>query len=777
MKRLLLTIFGIVVAVNMYGQQTIDLQTGTVTDGYVSTVPVRDVEVSSNSTVVTYIFSKATIMEDDLFEDSYWWKVEGFGIEDVPSRPSVLNRIDRFVIPKGKNASVEVVETSYKDYNYSLAPARQPLADDGDEIYTKQNVQPIDLSIGVYPMSIVEEYGMQSYRGENILSVKVSPIQYDAVLQKVRAYTKIKYKITYSNNTNVTSSTDDIYPNISPTDNYLRNTALNVNSQSSADTDSNNGNICVTNNQDYLILSVPEYEAAVYNFAEWKKMMGFNVHIVLKESWTVSDVKNTVRELYESSRNLYYLLIVGDHDDVPAEYIPSGYEEHFTDFYYSCMGGEGDYTPDIHRGRLSVSTASEAQTVVDKIIQYECNPVMTPSFYDKGVNCAYFQDDDENSYADRRFAQTSEDVRDYLQDNHDKTIQRIYYTESNVTPLYWNNTKYSNGEPIPEELHKPGFAWDGDAEDITSAINEGAFYVLHRDHGENWGWCDPEYDISDINALANGNKLPVVFSLNCLTGQFDSGTCFAEAFLRKANGGCVGIYGATQSSMSGYNDVLTGGMFDAIWPDPGLRIVMPSNNPAEDYIPDPVYRLGEILDQGFTRLTEIYGANAPYTLYTKELFHCFGDPSMQIYTDVPSPFTNVMLSSNGNSITVSLASGSATITFYDMMNGNVASYIGTNAVYQTNYPYNVTVCISGHNKIPYIWDVKALPDIYIQNETIFGSKTYNAETIKVGSDVTTAKPEGPVVFESGSITLKADEIEIKSNTTISSETEFKAIAE
>ena len=210
-----------------------------------------------------------------------------------------------------------------------------------------------------------------------------------------------------------------------------------------------------------------------------------------------------------------------------------------------------------------------------------------------------------------------------------------------------------------------------------------------------------------------------------------SGTCFAESFLRKANGGCVGIYAATETSYSGYNDVLAGGLFDAIWPDPGLRIVMPSNSPVENSTPDPVYRLGEILDQGFTRLTEIYGANAPYTLYTKEVFHCFGDPSMQIYTDVPSPFTNVMLSSNGNSITVSLASGPATITFYDMMNGNVASYIGTSVTHQTNNPKNVTICISGHNKIPYI--LRAA-EICIQDETVVGNKIYNAETISTNFD-------------------------------------------
>ncbi len=73
-------------------------------------------------------------------------------------------------------------------------------------------------------------------------------------------------------------------------------------------------------------------------------------------------------------------------------------------------------------------------------------------------------------------------------------IIRVYNTDNNVTPLYWNNTLYSNGEAIPTELlRSSGFAWNGDAYDIASQINQGRFYVLHRDHGSYNGWADPSF--------------------------------------------------------------------------------------------------------------------------------------------------------------------------------------------------------------------------------------------------------------------------------------------
>ena len=523
--------------------------------------------------------------------------------------------------------------------------------------------------------------------------------------------------------------------------------------------------------QDYLIISVPKYETAVQQFAEWKKLMGFNVHTIIKPNWTTATVKSEVRKFYDENMNFYFLLIVGDYEDVPAVSIPKSppieyydYPQHMTDLLYVCMDGDDDYIADVYMGRLSVSTSSEASVVVNKIINYEKSPVTTASFYNTGVNCAYFQDNNNDGYADRRFAQTAEEVRTYLL-GQGKSVQRIYYTKPSKNPTNWSND-LSNGEPIPEELRKPGFAWNGNAADIITAINAGAFYVLHRDHGNDTSWGDPHFGKSDIGKLSNGNKLPVVFSMNCQTGQFNGRTCFAETFLRKPNGGCVAIYGATEISLSGENDALTAGMFDAIWPDPGLRIFIPKTG-LGGKTPVPTYQLGQILNQGLARMSEMYGT-ASYARYTREIFHCFGDPSMRIYTDVPTIFSNVKINRGSDEITVSLSNGEkATITFYNLINGRVTSYEGSNVVYETKTSNYITVCISGHNKIPYIQQGTMPVDVYVQNETITGTKKYIGKTIKIGTNVTSNKAQGPVVIKSGAtVNFYGNDVQIHPGTTI-----------
>ena len=56
--------------------------------------------------------------------------------------------------------------------------------------------------------------------------------------------------------------------------------------------------------------------------------------------------------------------------------------------------------------------------------------------------------------------------------------------------------------------------------------------------------------------------------------------------------------------------------------------------------------------------------------------------------------------------------------------------------------------------------------VYIQNETITGTRIISAENIYVGRDVTNTKPYGDVVLGQGDITIKADYIEIKNSTTV-----------
>lgn len=768
MKRELLIIFSVLVALNSVAQQVIDLQTGELGKDTESTIPERDVETLEDGYLVTYRFSKAVIKPDYLFSGTYFWKMDGFGYNQNPGEPCTLRRNDLIAIPSGFNATVEVTDSVYYDYHYVLTPARQPLWNNSKEGYTLKNVKKINPYNGFKPESIASLSGTPSYRGQDLCMVSVNPIQYNYSTHTVRAYSSITYKVTLLPENSEAAAKKNTTGYISPEDNFVYNNVIN-NWQPSTQrlVAENNAQSDV---QDYLILSTNAYASAANRFAEWKRLMGFNVHVIIRDDWTNESVQNTVNNAYSTMPALYYLLIIGDHDDVPA-YVSATFGDHVTDFYYGCI--DDDLIPEIHRGRIPVSSLEEANTIIDKIIGYEQSPPSSASFYDNALHCSYFQDHENDGYETGRYAQTSEDIRSYVM-TQGKSVQRVYYTEPNINPRYWDNTIYSNGEPIANELLKPGFAWNGNHTDITNAINEGCFYVLHRDHGEVDSWLAPYYSQTHASNLSNGDLLPVVFSINCSTGKFDE-DCLAETFLRKDGGGCVAIYAPTSQTYTGDNDVFAVGMFEAIWPSPGLRIRISNHN--MDYIhysetPIPTYTLGQILDQGMLRVFEEYNFYNPFrTRYALELFHCFGDPSMKIYTEEPTAFSTPAIARNSNSVSVTIGNGeTGRITFYNPATGDVQSFLGNTATIQTTVPKEIAICISGHNRIPFV----QRPDVlYIQNENIEGTVNEFRDIIKVGSNVTSTKPQGDVTTSNADITLRAKETILDCGTFISLGTTLK----
>lgn len=227
-KRLLLMFLCSCLFLFAYGQQSIHLSSGLTEDNVLLSAPTRNLKVLQDGVEVTYVFSVANIQKDDLYEGTYLWKMDGFGSEDETSKPSVLQRTDQIQIPSGKTASVEVVSAEYKEYNYELAPARPPLTDSGNETYTKNNVKPIDVSLGIYPKDVVRKIDEQVYRGQKILNVEVFPIQYDVTRKVVRAYTKIAYKVKFVD-ASTRSSLDDVVAtpaSISADDSFLKNTTI-----------------------------------------------------------------------------------------------------------------------------------------------------------------------------------------------------------------------------------------------------------------------------------------------------------------------------------------------------------------------------------------------------------------------------------------------------------------------------------------------------------------------------------------------------------------------
>lgn len=791
----LFCIWGLTVSSAVAQKRTVSHETGTFVGESSAERPERRVSVSPDGVTVTYEFKHAVVLSDPDVADYYLWRISGFGHSVVPGEPDVPVRWDSFALPEGcASFTVSVLESACVDVPLRLSPARAPQPEGKESPAVVPDIAPYE---GWFPREVVETGEVRVYRGRSVAEVGVYPVRYDWKNGVVRACSKIVYRVTFGEG-GLRSAPEG---RIAPDDSFLDNTTLNGNVGAAGYEMFRSAGDTGSAGKDYLILSTPEFEEAVRRLADWKRTLGFGVHTRLRGDWTPERIKSAVKEVYRSAPSLYYLLIVGDHDDVTAEDMArtivnnKGYAfdyRYVTDYYYGCVDGEGDVLADLYRGRLPVSTAMEAVTVVDKIIRYERNPVRDAAFYDMGLHCAYFEDcfpdgtdGPGDGIEDKRFTLTSEEVRNYML-SKGKTVNRVYFaydynyseTDNYPPPTFWNKGEFAWGDSIPVELQRPYFAWDGDSADIVRYIDEGAFYVLYRGHGTDSTWVQPHFTGDNILSLANGDRLPVVFSINCETGSFQEDDCFAEVFLRKKGGGAVAVYAATEKSWPGYNDAMVIGMFDAIWPDPGVdsklyNFLGMTTSPSRLR---ETTRLGEILDQGLRRMEETWGqswkGNSISTQFTREIFHCFGDPGMRIYTDTPTEFKKLSITCDVYKVRVDLGSEAGDIAFYDKLTEEIRFYTGRSAEYSGD-PRHVRVCVSGHNKIPFIGYPVCPDTYYIQNEIVQGSKHYKSDVIRAGSQVTDDKPSGEVVFDGGEIKVSGHRLILDRGTTIKPGTKFE----
>ena len=176
--------------------------------------------------------------------------------------------------------------------------------------------------------------------------------------------------------------------------------------------------------------------------------------------------------------------------------------------------------------------------------------------------------------------------------------------------------------------------------------------------------------------------------------------CFAEEFLRKDGGGAVAVFAATRVSYSGYNDYLCRGFYDAQWPDFDTDIGGE----------DPMYTLGELLNYGKVYMTQTWGDPWGYEDYTFELFHVFGDPTMEIWTAFPQDLdVAYTLSSGSMEVVVSDSSGvisgamvclSQESGFYakGLTDGSGKAYLDTNSAIMEE---EVTLVVTAHNHLYY----------------------------------------------------------------------------
>jgi len=578
--------------------------------------------ISENEVIITYELTDL-IQTQIITEKGEFTKLEipgsGF-IGDIGS-PQIPAVTDLYAVPNDQ-ISFEIIDSHIMDTLdiKQVLPVQKPQTDSDNSEESKFIIDPLAYKQDrLQPQQLCEIVDTGKIRDIPFLKIRFYPVQYNPYQQIAVVYDKIIVKLTFSQNQPISVENNfeqkhfySFYENVFNNWQEFKENSVFKEKSGTKDTG------C-----DYLIITHQNYITQAEEIGAWKHISGYMTKVV-----DVADIGSTYQQIRLYIQDAYdnwdprpsYVLIFGDTEFVPTTYVHSA----GTDLWYVTVDGS-DYFPDMFIGRLPADNVAEAELFVQKTLTYEKTPPTLESFYENFVVAAYFQDDENNGYETRRFVRTSEEIRDYLM-SIGYTGERIYCTESYIDPTHYNDGYYGNGEPLPPELLRPDFPWDGNGDDICSALDQGIFILNHRDHGMESGWGDPYFTTDDFNSFSNGELLPVVFSINCLTGKFDNNECFCEEFLRKADGGAVAIFGASRVSYSGYNDYLCRGFYDAMWPDFDTEI-------GDD---TTLYQLGQILNYGKVYMTNTWGDPWDYEEYTFELFHCFGDPSLDMFSSLPT---------------------------------------------------------------------------------------------------------------------------------------------
>ena len=378
--------------------------------------------------------------------------------------------------------------------------------------------------------------------------------------------------------------------------------------------------------EEMLVITNRSTRAAADRFAALKGLQGMLTVVV--ETGTAAGqigatapaIQTFVRGQLKAAGCVHpsYVTIMGDDDLVPTFKGPSDIA---SDLPYA-LNGATDELPDVAVGRIIANDQAALAAAVLKIAAYETTAPTANGMLNKALVAAEFQDDNKDGQEDRTFIQFAETVRNGLL-KRKVAVDRVYGQYVPTIPK-----RFNDGSDLPAELKRPAFGWNGSPKQIFDAWNQGRFLVVHRDHGWSDGWSTPNFQTRHVNALTNGLRLPVVLSINCSTGAYDSDeTSFAGSALVSAQGGAVGIFGATRDSPSWHNSQIAFGFLDGMLPS-----ILPGEGPAT------AGRMGDALINGKLRLAALSPPSGPgitggdgNTRDEFYLWHYFGDPSMKLW--------------------------------------------------------------------------------------------------------------------------------------------------
>ncbi len=422
----------------------------------------------------------------------------------------------------------------------------------------------------------------------------------------------------------------------------------------------------------YLIIVPDAWQASVQPLADWRRRRGLSVS-VCNLTQVGGGQANTVRNFLQDAYDNWpippsYVLLVGDVDKIGC-FTGQGTGSPPTDLNYSMLEGS-DYLPDIDLSRASVASAAQLDSLVAKIVSYE---QVAGSGGTEWLKKAYFI-----ASSDGGNHQTAEGTHRY--------VMAKLRSKGTVCDSIW--------------------LYSGQGTPITTAINGGRSWVTYSGHGDYDCWADPNFDLSDVHALANTDMVPYVQTFACLSGDFSSSSypeCFSEAWIRNGKRGAIAHMASSVTSYWTEDDTLERRVFDCMF-DSSFRWIMGGYNRA---------KLIYFAQMGNTGMTRRY----------LEMYNLMGDGAVDVYGLEPRELLvqyppviplgayplNVTVTAGGNPVKDALvcAAGKNDTTVLVAGYTDAAGEVTLDLL--TVAPDSVYLTVTGHDLEPHLGALLALP--------------------------------------------------------------------
>ena len=492
------------------------------------------------------------------------------------------------IIPDDGNMQLAVNVNHFTDYqNVLIAPSK-------GNLYRNVNPDEVQFQFGdayvkdeFFPgktAELMEPFVLRDFRGQ---TVWIYPFQYNPVSKVLRVYTDISITVTRS--TDAVPSVN-VLQRAKPLQKIDRDFSLIYQTQFRNAAAAINY-VPVEEEGEMLIISYPSFIPALDSFVDWKIKKGIPVTVV-----DVTTIGSTAAQLqsyisaFYFSHDLKYVLLVGDIQQIPSPTASGG----ASDPSYGYIVGNDSYA-EVFVGRFSAQNISEVETQVNRTITYERNPDPSGIWYSKGICVASNQGPGDNNEMDYE---------------HEQNIRakELAFTYTDVAELY-DGTQGGNDQP-----------GNPTAVMLANEVDSGSSIINYTGHGSTVSFGTTGFSNNDIAGLTNTGMWPFIWSVGCVNGEFNNGTCFGEAWLRATYNNEPS--GAIATFMSSINQSWSPPMAGQ---DEMVDLLVGTHGTIKR-------TFGGLSVNGCMFMNDKYGTAGDEMTDT---WHCFGDPSLNVRTATP----------------------------------------------------------------------------------------------------------------------------------------------